>query len=123
MLGRGAATERIRCGHRRNIFIERFGWVDDDKRVAGTLERPQLLVRFLGEDQQSAVCRAAGMTGKQSRRSIAEVQRWPQHNFDVVVVQLIGGSSDYPREVLGLDERQRDPDEKRAATDERSRAA
>ena len=62
-----------------------------------------------------------GEAGEESRRSVAEVQRRCQDNLQIVVIKLIHGSSDDPREILGLDQRQRYPNEKRAATDKRTR--
>ena len=99
MLGRGATTERIRRGDRRHTLIEWFEWVNDDERVSGTREPTQRFARLLREYQQCAVCHSAGEAGEEIRRSVAEVQRRCQDDLQVMVIQLIRGSSDDPREV------------------------
>ena len=49
------------------------------------------------------------------------VQRRCKHNLQIVLVKRIDDSSDDPREIFDLDQRQVTPIEKRAAPGERSR--
>ena len=104
-------SRAVGCGDRRDALVERHQRVDDDEAIAVVEEVLELLVRLLGEDEQSAVGRAVHQPVEQGHLALVLVLRRAQDDAHVLLVERLRRAGEDGREEDRSDPRHRHADE------------
>ena len=98
-----------------DALVERPPRIGDDERVPAMLQPDELVAGLLRQQDDRAVGRSVHQALEQGDLPVVLVQRRHQHRAQLLLVERLRRAGQDRGEVIGMDERHREPDETGAA--------
>ena len=107
----------------RRPLVDRLAGVEDDERIALSLERGERVVRLSGQQQKGTVRRPLEEPVEERDLALALVHRRAEDDVHVVLVERLRGAPENRAEVLDVDHGEGDADQPGPPAGERAGAA